>query len=109
MEVPLDGGMITLLPTVIVGIGAKIVAEMCLIAMLVTPIFLKIVVPASYAACLRVGVMLDMLVGMVIDAAPCIGVDVLDNGDADIWLATKTALEFIAMLASSDDALLSGW
>ena len=89
--VELTGGM--------VGFGGDIFTELCMIVVLATVIALKVVAPVSYAKGLRSGVMIDALAGTVINVAPDIGVDVV---------ATMTALEFIPMLAPSEEILLFG-
>ena len=101
MVVPLAGGMIRF--------GVDMFTEVCMIVVLGAVSTLEVGVSASYAIDLRVGVIINVLADTVIGVAPGIGVDMLDDVDANMWAAAMTAVESILMLASSEEALLFGW
>ena len=104
MVVPLTGGAIVGLSRGMVGFSVDMCTEVRMIAVVV----LEVAVPASYAKDVRPGTMIDVLALTVIGIVGSgIGVDVLAGVAARIWTATLTALEF--MLASSEEALRSGW
>ena len=54
------------------------------------------------------GVMPGMLVGAIMDVVPDICTDISAGVDANTRVAVITVLDFICMLASSDEALLLG-
>ena len=90
------------------GFGVGMFTEVCMIVVRAAVIALKVVVPVSFTIDLRSDVTIDALAGTVIGVAPDIGVHVLACADANMWEATVTALEFIPMLASSEEILLFG-
>ena len=58
---------------------------------------------------LRSGVMTEMLARTVVDVTSGICADVSVGVDANMWPALGNALEFIYILTTSEEALISGW
>ena len=95
MEVMLGGRAIVQLAGEVIETSGEIFAEVCVIAVVITLTFWKMVVSASasYSD-------FRMLAGSVFDTKPCIGVNMFDSGDASVRASTKTAPECVPMPAS---------
>lgn len=73
--------------------------ELSMTVAIVSLIIFGIVVPVLCAVDLWAGEMIGALVGTVIDIALCSSVDVSTGVDGNMRAVTKTALDFVPMLA----------
>ena len=84
-------------------------AERVIVGFAAVPFNEGTVIPLSYA----VEFWSDLVVGgptdQIIGVATEIGADILAGADANMWVATMTALESTSMLASPKGILLFGW